>query len=381
MENLKVLSSNIIPDIPLVNSTFPPNFVNDIHGWGVDKRTLLKEAGKLLTLDIDFGVKCSLNCPLCFRKNNNIDKETNKLSFTVLQKVIIDAKKLGLKSVKFLGKGEMFENKLFLEFLEFLHEQNIVPLIFTKGHVLGSDELVKKYFAQNHIYTAEQLVEKLYELGTSIMIGFNSFDSNKQEKLVGNVKGYAKNRNKALILMVNQGFNKTYPTRLALAVNPITKENIDEAFDIYKWGRERNMYCIVTPSMISGRGKNIAMYDIEPAKEKLIELYTKIYKYNIKKGIQTKQQIYDEGISAYAGGHPCNQVAAGLYISLNGVVLSCPGSENLYEGNIWDSDIETIWTNSNNKLRRAGVFNNRCIAKDGKTIPVDLYNKVLSNLK
>ncbi len=113
--------------------------------------------------------------------------------------------------------------------------------------------------------------------------------------------------------------------------------------------------------------------------EDLIKLYTEIYRFNVEANLTSIEQLIHDGISAYAGGHPCNQVATGLYITLNGVVLSCPGSEDNIEGNIWQTSLSEIWFNSYNYGRR-GTFNCHCIAKDGKSIPSKLYDEVLSNL-
>jgi MoaA/NifB/PqqE/SkfB family radical SAM enzyme len=179
---------------------------------------------------------------------------------------------------------------------------------------------------------------------------------------------------------VSIGFTSTIPTRLALGINPVTPMNINEAFDIYKWARPRNIYAIVTPTMISGRQKGNTWKKNTPSAEELFRLYANIYKYNISVNLATIDGLRADGISAYAGGHPCNQVAAGLYITLNGVVLSCPGSETNVEGNIWQSSLETIWLNSMNYTRR-GTFNCHCIAKDGKSIPSDLYQRVAQELR
>lgn len=371
----------IIPDIPIVFEHFPENYINDINGWAFDKKTIQENAGKLLTLDIDFGDYCSLNCPFCFRLNNSIDDNTQELKIEDLKKIIIEAKALGLRSVKFLGKGDPFENKGFLDFLRFLHKQEVIPLIFTKGQVLGDDKSVYKYFQEYGITTGLELVEELKRLNVSIMLGFASFDSIVQNKIVGRKNSnYTEIRNQALMNLVNTGFNDSNPTRLALAMNPITIWNVDEILEIYKWGRKRNFYCIVTPSMISGRAKDKTWLAITPPKEKIIEIYTKIYEFNIETELQTIGQIEKEGVSAYAGGHPCNQVSTGMYVSLNGVVLSCPGSEEKIEGNIWKQGLTEIWSQSKNKTERAGTFNCGCIAKDGKSIPNELYSIVKNNL-
>lgn len=370
----------VIPDIPIKYTWFPENYVNDINGWAFDKETIVENKGKLLTLDIDYGSYCSLNCPACFRKKNSIDDLKHELQFDNLVDVVLQAKKLGLRSVKFLGAGDPFENFGFLKFLRFLKEQDVIPLIFTKGHVIGDDILVLKYFREYGIETGVELVKELSKLNVSIMLGFNSFDDEIQAKMVGRKADYIHVRNRALQLLVAEGFNDSNPTRLALAINPVTIWNIDEVFEMYQWGRLRNLYCIVTPSMIAGRAKDKTWAAITPSEDKLEKLYADIYRFNIETNLQTMQQVEEEGISSYAGGHPCNQVATGMYVSLNGQVLSCPGSEENNEGNYWEKSLEEIWLNSEN-YKRSGTFNCGCIAKDGKSIPDNFYNKVLTNLK
>jgi MoaA/NifB/PqqE/SkfB family radical SAM enzyme len=369
----------VIPDIPIMYNRFPCDYVNDINGWAFDKETIIKNKGKLLTLDVDYGSYCSMNCPTCFKKENATDNDKHELQYSDLVDIILQAKKLGLRSVKFLGAGEPFENSRFLEFLRFLKQQDVIPLIFTKGHVIGNDELVRKYYGEYGIHDGYELVKELNRCNVSIMLGFNSFDDEIQAMMVGGYPDYVYLRNKALQLLVNAGFNASNPTRLALAINPVTIHNIDEAFEIYCWGRLRNFYCIVTPSMVSGRVKNNGWLCINPTDEKLYKLYEDIYLFNIETGLQSIGQLQKEGISPYAGGHPCNQVSTGLYITLNGNVLSCPGSEENIEGNYWNTPLIDIWLNSEN-FKRSGMFNCSCIAKDGKTIPSKLYKDILNKI-
>jgi MoaA/NifB/PqqE/SkfB family radical SAM enzyme len=161
----------------------------------------------------------------------------------------------------------------------------------------------------------------------------------------------------------------------------VTKANYDEIFEMYKWARLRNLYVTVGPPMVSGRCADSADWKkITPSKEKLVELYTKIYGFNIEKDIQTMQQIREEGVSPYAGGKPCNQIACGMYVTLTGTVLRCPGDDVTTFGSIWDSSIGDIWKKSEN-FERAGTYNCRCPPKDGKTIPDGFYEKVLEKVE
>jgi MoaA/NifB/PqqE/SkfB family radical SAM enzyme len=374
----------IIPNVPVVyKKKFPKNFINNVNGWGsFSKQTLEDNNGKLLSLDIDFGKVCSLNCPHCFRRNNKVDAGNVKsMNYDDIIKVVKQAKKLGLKSVKFLGAGEPFEEKRFLEFLRDLKKLNITTSIFTKGHVIGDDNLVNKYYSDYGISTGKELVEELKKVNASILLGFNSFDTETQDKMVGGIKGYTIKRNRALELLVEAGFNKHNPTHLCLASNPITNDNYDDIFEIYRWGRVRNLYVIVCPTMISGRcAKMESWKKITPSSKRLTDLYTKIYKFNIEKGIQTLRQIEEEGISSYAGGNPCNQIACGMYITLTGTVLRCPGDDTTVFGSIWKEPLKDIWLKSEN-YGKAGTFNCGCPPKYGKSIPHNLFTETMKRLK
>lgn len=360
---------------------FPADFENSMDGWSFSKIEIENNVGKLLVLDIDFGNFCSLNCPHCFRRNNQVDFNRKKLmSYENILNVIKDGKKLGLKFVKFLGAGEPFQNKMFLEFLRELIRLEITPLIFTKGHVLGDDNEVKKWYSDYGISTGEELVEELKKVDASILLGFNSFDKKIQDKMVGNVKDYTQKRNRTLNLLVQAGFNKHNPTKIGLIPTPITKESYSEVLEIYKWSRVRNLYVVACPPMVSGRCSNEFWKGITPNAEELINLYVQIYKFNLQRGIQTMEQIEEEGIASYAGTRPCNQVACGMYVTSSGVVLRCPGDDVTIFGNVFKQSLEEIWINSEN-FKRSGTFNCCCPPKVGKSIPTNLFVEVLRRIK
>jgi len=356
---------------------FPLNFINDLNGWSFSQKELSENKGKILTLDIDLGNNCSLDCPHCFRRTAVLDKVERKITFEETKKIVLEAKKLGLRSIKFLGAGEPFENVRFVEFLRFLKSQNVLPIIFTKGHVLGDNSLIKKYNRHYGILNSNHLIKELNSVNASIVLGFNSFNSEKQDYMVGKIHGYTQKRDRALKELLATGFNSVNPTRLAFGVTPITKQNCDEIFSIYKWCRERNIYVIAAPTMVGGRASN--WEKITPTQEDLVNLYTKIYKFNIKRGIQTVEQLKNEGVSAYAGGHPCNQISCGMYITLSGKVLRCPGDDVTILGNIFEKSLEEIWLNSEN-FQRSGTFNCKCPPKIGKSFDKSFFEMVEKKL-
>ena len=211
------------------------------------------------------------------------------------------------------------------------------------------------------------------------MLSFQSFYTEVQDALVGE-EGHALVRNQALENLVRAGFNEPNPTRLCLCNAPITKTNYDEVFDIYVYARERNIYPVIAVSMVSGKQLDDEfIHKIDLTNEQKVDLWTRVYSWNIERGVQTLEDIRREGISAMPGSHPCNQVAAGLYVTANGNVVGCPGY-TMIEGSVKNRSIGEIWETSQNK-RRAGKFNCGCPPKEGKTIPTDLYVKVLNSLE
>ena len=371
---------NSYPNISIVYSdNFPSEYINDVNGWAFSKEVIENNSGELLTLDIDFGNKCSLNCPHCFKKGAFYDTEETELNIPRLKEIILEAKTLGLKSVKIVGEGEPLETPEIIEFLEFLHSHKITPLVFTKGHILAEDKVTRSIYNHYGINTSKDLISRLFELNVSVLLGFNSFNPVIQDEMVGKVTGYTELRNHALELLVDAGFNKTNPTRLSLICAPLTNKNYDDAFRIYEWGRRRNLYTVITPTMVSGiMSNNDNLAKATPSEEKLIELYTEIYKFNIDNNMQSIAQIREEGISAYAGAHPCNQVSVGMYLTNNGTIVRCPGDDKGTLGNIHRQSLTEIWQNY--KKKSCINFNNGCPAKYGKSIPDYFFDKVLLRL-
>jgi len=369
-------------DIPMVYpGKFPANFREGVDGWNFTPDHLDKHSGKILTLDIDFGNDCALNCSHCFRRDGVLDKTCDTpLSYEEITNVIKETKNLGLRSVKFLGAGEPFQDKRLLNFLRFLKDNDVIPLIFTKGHVIGDDVLARMYHGHNGVKNGRDLVEKLKEYNARILLGFRSFDHEKEDRMIG-VAHYTEKRNRALKLLVEAGFNNHNPTHMSLIATPVTKDNVDEAFDIYKYARRRNMDVIIAPTMVSGRCSDEKYREsIDISLEQKIELYANIYAWNIENGIQSLENIKNVGISAYAGTFPCHQVGCGMYVTLDGTVLMCPGNDTTIFGNTKNSSVKEIWEASEN-FKRKGVYNCGCPPKMGKTFPHGFFQKVMERLE
>ena len=301
------------------------------------------------------------------------------------------------KSTKFLGPGELLMNPELFKIIEEYQRRGIQLNIFTKGALIGSDELAQKYQGM----TAKELTDKLASYdNVGLLMSFQSFNDELQDSLVtskdqngklAGLQGYSKIREQALENIFASGFyNDGKTNRICIINAPIIPENIDESFDIYKFFTERATPVVMTPSMLSGKGcgaYRISEEEKRKFQDRLVELYAKIYAFNVQKGIQTEEQIRQEGIASYVGAEPCNQAATGLYLRANGIVQMCPGrfdKETVY-ANVQDVSLKQIWQSSPN--RRMGLdnphnlVNNKCPAKDGYAFDKDFYDRVMKRFE
>lgn len=386
----------------------PEGYRLGVDGWSFPKYKLNErlEDGtrKLLTLDISispqrfvdavnkgsftglkervnkhYGTICPNNCCGCFEKgsvNNYL------LDFEDVKNYLDQALELGLESVKFLGPGELITNPDLFKILNYLQRRNIKIGIFTKGGILGDDELARQYQGMD----SEELVSKLcsYDI-VRVLVDCRTFDEENANRSTHSIsRDYAKSRNRTIELLVKNGMNSDlFCQRMSLQTNPVNLDNIDEVLDIFKWGTERNIPVCVTPTMVSGLGRGLVKQAQQPSfQSRLINLYTEIYSYLIKRGVISVEQLEEEGVSSYAGTAPCNQLSCGMYIRKDGGVQSCPGND--HDDFIITRDIRTkllkeIWKGSRN-YALGPVFNNRCV-KDGYSIPRNLYTEVLKRVK
>lgn len=407
-KNSKKILTSAIPEVFIEKEgkIFPDGYVNNVKWWGNSDRKELHSllpngTAKLLMMDIDFGDICSLNCPHCFRRDSRFDDvKQNKLSSKEIISYIKEAKTLGLKQIKVLGRGEPFENKEFLGFLREMTKMDIGVSIFSKGHVLGSDYFAKLYNEEYGIKTAKQLVKEIKKLNVSILLGFNSFDKEMQDRFTGvdkypessEIKNYTYLRDQALINLTEAGFNKykkNEATRLAMICSPIKPENINEVFSMYTWARTRNIYMLSCPTTISGKG--LDEYEREKKfsshTENLIKLYSKIYIWSIKSNLISLDTFKKDGVSLYPGCHVCNQSASGLSLNLSGLVNQCPGrvdKNTIFSKNIKnEKNLKSVWMNSINYKRAMNTdgFNYHCVARDGYSLNNDFYTQIDKNVK
>lgn len=340
--------------------------------------------------------KCDIGCKHCFECKT--DTNNPLMTFDEVKDVVEKAKKIGLETVKFLGPGELLHNPKLFEILDFFEQENINICIFTKGIILGDDELAQKNFG----LSAKELCQKLAGYNkVRLLVGFTSADpKTEHSRIESKVEDFSRKRNTGLENLVGAGMNKDINSqKLALICAPILKDNIDEALNIFVWGTKRNMPVVLSPTMVSGKGQEMPEITNPDFKEKqLVDLYSRVYKWLIENKILTQDDVKNEGVSPYAG-FACNQFISGMFIRKDGRVQACPGNESAlfrYCDDIRNADLKQVWKQSLGYMKRKKLVESGtmtltqpCYAKTegelvmtGKgSIPKDFYKMVLDKIK
>jgi MoaA/NifB/PqqE/SkfB family radical SAM enzyme len=404
---MEKLESELPPKFP-GKKPLPPEFRNGVREWHIHTST-----PGLFTMDIEHippeaielhndpssgqsvgsiynKSLCVHKCPTCFNKQSTVYRKncggkanpmlTLEETLSVVDQAIEIASKEGHRfhSVKFLGPGELLMNPDLFKIIEEYRKRGIILSIFTKGALLGSDELAVKH--QNHagIKSAKDLVDKLAACeNVNLLFSFQSFSDELQEEMVGGTpENYIVMRNRALGHVLSSAFYKEGITdRICMINAPLMPENIDESLGLYRFFMEHGTPMVMTPTMLSGKGGDCFKSEefssqLEDFRSKLVELYSEVYLYNVLKGIQTLEQIQLEGTTSYVGAEPCNQASLGLYLRANGIVQMCPGRfdrETVF-ANVRDVPLAEIWERSPNRQRGMedphNLLNNCCPAKD-----------------
>ena len=155
MEYKKQLKKKIEQTLKENNINLPkPPYENRLLGWWFEDKEI-KEANKkkkMLTLDLDIGKYCDLNCSFCFAnthsKNN---KDYIKKTTERIKNILTEASKLGCKTIRIVGAGEPLLFSGLLEILKYSNSLKIKSLIFTGGHIFGDDKRARNIFKKEGI--------------------------------------------------------------------------------------------------------------------------------------------------------------------------------------------------------------------------------------
>ena len=319
---------------------------------------------RLLNVSIDLPNECNLNCPYCFtapadssQRGNN----TEGLSFEEYKDIINQLKIAGTKTINIIGAGEPPMYPYFEELTRFISLQGMKVCVATNGILLAS---------QN------RFVDLLNDIGATIILKVNSRDRHLQDIIVGR-NGYSTLRDNALTKLLNKGFNKETPTRLA--INTLLIKSIyTELYDIFLFCRENNISLIASVYMPTGRTSGLVFHGKQAIPHNmhiLEELYNPLETpeisallYRIKK-YDSENNITRATFPAYISGMACTQLL-GIQIDNQGKVWSCPARKIKDENIVSEKVLSKSWKLflqdiDNNKIYKGIInrYNGACIYK------------------
>jgi MoaA/NifB/PqqE/SkfB family radical SAM enzyme len=292
---------------------------------------------------------CPWNCEFCFTEDDNPEGAKRRLlgemSLQERLDLIDQAADLGARTINFVGAGEPTIDPHFFTLLERMRARGITPIVYSEGALRLTDR---------------GFVQRLFDLGATVVLKVNTLkDEAYQNAIVAGPAGrktprqqnYFRDRNRALELLMEIGFNAGDPTRLAFDTI-ICQENVGEVLDIHRFARQHNIFVLFVNYLPSGRSQQLMHNAI--SREEQFKVFEQIAQVD-----REEFGIEHRACFPYAGGVPCTIRGFGLYVKIAGVVHDCPG-ESQEMGNVRRESLATIWERARSIT---GAFNGGCLPR------------------
>ena len=183
--------------------------------------------GKLLSMEIEFSLKCNFRCPYCYVPHGAQLK--NELTVAEIKSAIFQAKAAGALKIIVLG-GEPSIYPHTLELIRFMREHDLVVEMFTNGSgVTGA------------------FAKALAGMQVRVVLKMNSFDPERQKQLSGHPDAYDIIQ-EALSNLKKAGYPS--PKHFLAVSSIICRQNIAELPRMWQWLREQHIvpyFEIITP--------------------------------------------------------------------------------------------------------------------------------------
>jgi len=126
---------------------------------------------------IELTNRCNLNCPFCLVGQQNskeltahdeLDRDMGGMDVDLCQKIIIDAKKFGIKEINLTFQGEplMYKRKWFLELVRLCKQNNLKSIFYTNGLLLDQEYSRSIIMAgmEEIRFSVDGITQEVYEL-------------------------------------------------------------------------------------------------------------------------------------------------------------------------------------------------------------------------
>lgn len=219
------------------------------------------DKGELTTLDLEFTAKCTTaSCIYCDSRPDVGVRHPNELNFRETEKLLRDAKKLGLKWIFACGLGEPLEDSRFRRLVELADQIDVRLSIFTNGVLIDKE-------------TAKWLHDKK----VCLILKLDTFDAENFDNILGK-SGVAQKIYEAVKNLLDAGYGKNSDrgyTDLAFSIVPTTL-NIGDIEDVIKFAKEYNIFPSIGELEESGRSTGKVYTGLALNKEQIISLKEKV---------------------------------------------------------------------------------------------------------
>lgn len=199
---------------------------------------LTHDKSELSTLDLELTAKCTqASCIYCDSKPEVGSRHPNELNYRETERLLKEAKKLGLKWIYACGLGEPLEDIRFERLVETASMLDIRVSIFTNGILI--DEKKAKWLHKNKV---------------CLILKLDTFEEMTFDKILGR-KGKARRIYEAIKLLLDVGYGKHCGngyTDLAFSIVP-TRLNIQDIDNVIKFAKENNIFPSVGELERAGR--------------------------------------------------------------------------------------------------------------------------------
>lgn len=319
-----------------------PDVRNTIAGWDFTPAKIWRalQTGAMLNPSIDLSNACNLNCLYCFIEEKNSSRKIrrpNELTLDETLFVIDDLVNAGAETINIVGAGEPTIDPHFRAVIEHIWGLARTAVVFTNGIALASNP---------------ELVHFLYTHGVSVILKWNSLRADVQDVVAGR-SGYNAKRDRAMELLLDQGFSASLPTRLGIDAI-VFRGNVSEVPNIHVWARRNNIFPITADYIPTGRTEHGTFQGF--AALQLVEVLDQTQITELLAPPQAAERIlldrelriidqrYGIGRSghyAYYGGGSCTQIL-GLYVDIAGNIWPCVARRMLWQDGISDAPLGNI---------------------------------------
>ncbi len=301
---------------------------------------LSRKINKFLHLDLDLTGNCKLACGYCDRTPDRFNKISNRSELSTAERIdlITQAKELGATTIEFPGAGEPMIDPGFWQILEYVHQQQMVPVVFTSGYHLN-----------------EETVDRLYNNGATVFVKYNHRNEEIQDRIVRK-KGYGSVVKKGINLLIEKGFNNSIPTRLAIdLVVTASHQDLSEVCDIFRWCRQNNIHCYISTLIPEGLADRSSQKLERDRCNQLIAMIQKIDSDEFQLNYTSSRPL--------AGGYKCRQVYVGLFVNLFGEVYDCNGLGR-FLGHTKTHSLKDIWMSKFSQKIRTPIQDGFCVLRE-----------------